>query len=456
VGTTSATLRTVCVPAALTALLALAACETPTVATPAIDAQAAPATAPPQLIGEPGAEGAPPPGAPPVARPDVDRLRIAILVPLSGRNAGLGRDMLDAAQMALFDAGTRDMALMPRDTRGTPDGAQAAARAAVDDGAELIIGPLLSPSVAAAAPTARSRGVPLVAFTNDRAVAGNGVWPMGFVPQEQVRRVVAFARAQGVAEFAALAPTSPYGDAMVAALQEATVLSGAQLTRVAFYPPGDTEATTEVVKALADYDNRRTALMDQRELLEGRDDQVSQRALKRLERRDTLGEVTFQAVLLPTAGDELMQLAPLLPYYDIDPARVRFLGTWQWDVTGIGTEPALMGAWFAAPPRETRIDFEARFKALYGRLPNRLATLAYDAMALAAVIARQTDGETRRPRTTYDAATLTQPSGFLGVDGIFRLLPSGEVQRGLAILEIERDGFRTVDPAPKTFEAFGS
>ena len=215
----------------------------------------------------------------------------------------------------------------------------------------------------------------------------------------------------------------------------------------AAYQPGD-ESLPDVIRVFADYDERRQALLDQRTVLEARDDAISQQALERLKNRETLGEVPFEAVLLPAGSDEALQLAPLLAFYDVDPVRVRLLGTWLWDDVKLGNEPSMIGAWFAAPPPSARRDFEARFEDQYGRAPDRLATLAYDAVALAAILNANASGG-----DPYSIEALTAPNGFAGVDGIFRLLPSGEVQRGLAVLEIERGGFKEIDPAPASFEA---
>lgn len=377
-----------------------------------------------------------------------DQFRIAILLPLSGPDGALGRDMLDAAQLALFQLAGEDFVLLPRDTRGTSEGAAAAANSAIVSGAQLIIGPLFATSAAAAAPQARSRGINMITFSNTRAVAGDGVFVMGFVPQAQVNRLVEFAGAQGLRRFAVAAPSTEFGVEMVQELARATQRAGVALTQVAYYDE-DAGTLEQVVKDLAQFDVRRRALEEQRTMLKERGDSVSLAALRRLEGRDTIGDVDFDAILLPAAGDALMQVAPLLPYFDIDPARVRLLGTWQWEVEGIGAEPALIGAWFAAPPRQARADFVAQFTEAYGRKPARLATLAYDATALAAVMAQQSTGGRAQ---TFSSAALTSPNGFAGIDGIFRFLPSGEVERGFSILEIQRRGFRVVDPAPESFQ----
>jgi ABC-type branched-subunit amino acid transport system substrate-binding protein len=381
--------------------------------------------------------------APPAA---AGAVRIALLLPLSGPNAGLGQAMLEAAQMALFDFADDRFELLPHDTGGTPEGAQEAARLAVSDGASLVLGPLLASSVKAVAPIVKAANVPMISFSSDRTVAGDGVYVMGFLPRAEVARVVAFARRQGHARLAAIAPDNAYGATVVQALQQAAQDNGAKVTRVRLYDP-QTSDFTELVKDLASYDQRRQALLLQRKELEGRDDEISRRALQRLERLQTLGELPFDALLIAEGGKKLQAIAALLPFYDVDPNRVRMLGTGQWDEPGLGAEPALVGGWFAAPPPEARADFERQFEQAYERPPPRLATLAYDATALAAVLAKGEGGP------DFGAKALTKPSGYYGRDGIFRFLADGIAERGLAVLQVRPKGAQVVGPPPEAFQA---
>jgi hypothetical protein len=296
-------------------------------------------------------------------------------------------------------------------------------------------------------------GIPVIAFSNNREIVGDGVYSMGFFPEDQVRRIVDFSFNQGMTRFSALAPDDLYGTRMVAALSETAAGAGREVTDVAYYQD-ETQALIDTVKLLGRYDERHQALLDQRRELEARDDEISKRALRRLEDLETLGEVEFEALLLPAGGEEVLRIAPLLAFYDIDPTQIKLLGTWLWDDPALRTEPSLAGAWFAAPPAATRNLFVERFKQLYERAPDRRATLAYDATALTIVLAQRAARANETSSNMFTAAALTSPGGFTGMDGIFRLRPSGMVERGLALYEIQRGGALEIDPAPKTFEEF--
>lgn len=438
----------------LAAALTIVGCESkvgtspaPVQVPPAPSPQVAvPAPAPAEPVQLPPPSEAQPPNvevAPESATPAA--VRIAVLLPLSGPNAAIGRALLDAAQLAAFELGDDHFTLLPRDTGGTPQGAAAAADAAIAEGARLIVGPLFAAEVPAAAARARPAGISVLCLSNDLGVAAPGVFVLGIPPRVQIARIVAFARSRGLSRYAALLPNNGYGAAVEGALREAAARVGGQLSAIERYDPNTTDASP-VVRRLAAYETRRAALQQQRRQLETSEDDVSKQALRRLEGLETLGEVGFDSVILPDFGDRLLAIAPLLPYYDIDPARIRLLGTTLWDDPRVAREPALAGSWFAAPPPEARDAFNKRYRQLYRREPPRLATLAYDAVAMAAVLARAETGPDFSPEA------IANPVGFAGMDGVFRLLPDGSIERNLAVLEVRRNGFRTISPAADSFE----
>lgn len=394
---------------------------------------------PPQVTAPPPA--APPPVAEPV-KPKDDKVRVGLLLPLSGANAALGQSMLDAAQMALFDLGDDKFTLLPRDTQGSPGIAATTAQSLIEEGAGIILGPLFGAEAAAVKPVAAQAGTPVLSFSSDWNVAGGGVWTLGFQPQEQVRRVVGLSAARGLLRFGVVAPSTPYGDAAVRSLQEAVEQAGGTVTKVERYTAGATNLT-ELVKRLSDFDQRQAALGAERSRLTALGDPESLAALRRLSNADTFGPLPFDAVLIAEGGQTLRELAALFPFFDIDPGPVRMLGTGLWDEAGLGREAALVGGWFAAPAPEGRDAFEARFQQAFGYRPHRLATLAYDATALAAVLTRNGG--------SFAIPSLTSPNGFAGAEGIFRLLPGGTAERGLAVMEVTRTGTTPVDPAPQSF-----
>jgi branched-chain amino acid transport system substrate-binding protein len=345
--------------------------------------------------------------------PDVNHIKVALLLPLSGEQAALGESLLQASQLALFEAPDSNLELLVRDTGDSSFGAAQAAQEAINEGAQLILGPVFGNAVKEVAPVAQSAGVNVVSFSTDRSVAQPGVYVMGILPSLQVQRVVGYAGRQGLHRIAALLPQSPYGQTVREALQSAAQGSGGQVVHVDFYDPRALDASTAV----------------------GQTGQFISSG----------GAV--DALLVPETSERLHGITGQFGSFGIDPTRVRLLGSTLWaDDPALGSDPTLVGAWYAAPNPGPWNDFRNRFRAAYGTDPPRLVTIAYDATLLAILLAGGANGP------DFNATTLTDPAGFSGVDGIFRFEGNGSVERGLAIMEVH-DGFVDVrEPAPTSFD----
>lgn len=398
----------------------------PAPAPPSAAAKGAPAPAPAVAVpAEPQVASLPP--APPSSMPAPARtihqgeVRAALLLPLSGPQAAIGQALSNAAQLAMFEIADARFSLIPLDTKGTAEGAAQAAQAAMAQGATIVLGPVFSFEVKAAAPVARDQVVPLLAYTTDRSVAGSGVYAMGFLPGPQVARVMAHAREQGLRRIGVLARSDDYGRAVADAAKEAAALQGLELVAVDYYDPAASDFT-QVVKRFA--------------------------ARKGVTSKGVPGSA-YDAILLPDDGVRLRNIASLLSYYMSEGgAEVpRLLGTLLWDDPKLAQEPALVGGWYPAPPAAGHLAFEQRYAKAFGALPPRLsglAGIAYDSTALAAALARNGMGD-------YGSAVLQNPNGFAGVDGIFRLGANGVAERGLIVKEIAPTGAREVGPAPSAF-----
>jgi ABC-type branched-subunit amino acid transport system substrate-binding protein len=341
-------------------------------------------------------------------------VRIGVLLPFtngSPATRALANSMLKAAQLALFDAKNPDIMLITADEGGTATTAEAGARSLLAQGAEVIIGPLFSASAAAVAPIAHDRDVPVISFSTDRKVAGNGVYLLSYQPANEVARVVAYAAGQGHKTLSALVPDTVYGERVGKDFEEDVAADGAKVGAVKKFAP-----TPDSIDMLA------------KEAVAGKPD----------------------AVMIAAGGDTLKNAAPGLAADGIDNTQIKMLGTGLWYDSTLNGVPALQGAWFAAPQPGSDASFNDKYKTTFGVLPSPLSTLAYDAVSLVALLASGT------PYHRFTDAALTDPNGFSGISGIFRFNPDGTSERGLAILSISADGFTTIDPAPTTFQKQGS
>ncbi len=342
---------------------------------------------------------------------------VALLVPLSGPSAPLGAALFNAAQLALFEMADNSFNLLPFDSKGSAEGAAAAVQQALSQHADIIIGPLFSVEAKAAAPLARQAGVSMLSFTTDRTVVGGGVYALGFLPGQQALRVADYARSVNRPRLAILAPSTDYGRIVVDYLSNNAPALGISISGLQYYDPNATTDIGLTIRHLVKSDPRRP------------------------------NDVGFDALILPDEGQHLRNVAAQLPQQGIDPAQIKLLGTMLWEDSRAGNEPALAGGWYAAPPEASHTDFDNRYTKAFGGKPPRLASLAYDATALAAVLAR-------RPPRDFSPAALNNPLGFAGVDGLFRLRPDGTAERGYAIREVQPNGpDKEIAPAPAAFQA---
>lgn len=392
---------------------------------------------PPEPLAAAPAEPALPPG--PVS--------VAILLPLSGTNAGLGQDLLDAATLALFDIGSDDILLLPKDTgEESPGAVRAAAEQALAEGARIILGPVFAGSVSAVAAVAEPAGVPVIGFSSDRRVARPGVWLLGHSPEQQIGRVVTYAAAHGIERIGLIAPDDAQGAAMAQVVRTAATERGVAMAEPAFIDPAAIDVSAALREA-SDAQTRPTQLALQMQSLAGRGDDQALLARERLAALDAAGARGYQALVIAEQGERLRMIAGLLPYFGLQPPTVRLLGTALWSDPAWLADPALRGAWFAAPAPERRATFFTRFRQTFGRPALPIAPIAYDAVALAAALALAPGG------ADFGPDRLTAASGFSGVDGIFRFLPDGGTERGLAVYEVADGEALLVEGAPQTFEA---
>jgi len=407
---------------------------------PAQPAVQAPLAQPPVTQAAPDQQATPVPQL--VPPPHAGAVRVALLAPFSGPAAAVGQSLSNAAQLALFDVADKSLWFLPVDTKGTAEGAAAAAQIAVSQGADIVLGPLFSSEVKAATPIIRERGISMVAFTTDRGAVGQDVYALGFLPQQQVSRITNFLVSKGKSHFAILARNDDYGRAVVAALKDAVDRlppGAAQIVQIGYYDP-QAKDLDQQVKSFVHFDQRKAKLEAQRKRAEAKGDITT---LRSLEGQEAVAP-DFDTLFLPDEGTRLRNLASFLPVFGVDIKQVQLVGTMLWSESHPNAENALIGGWYPAAPDDRWPDFDSRYGKSFGGKPPRIASLAYDAMALAAVLGK------RQPMD-FSPQTLTQSTGFAGIDGIFRLRTDGTAERGLAVMEVDAAGAHVVDAAPQRF-----
>jgi branched-chain amino acid transport system substrate-binding protein len=348
----------------------------------------------------------------PVSRPisnalpqDVERHRVALLVPLTGPNAGVGKSLANATQLAILDTKSDVVRITTYDTAS---GAANAASQAIADGNTLILGPLLAEDARAVAPIARRARVPVLSFSNDTSVAGNGTYLLGYSPAQSIERVVDYAKASGVTQFAGLIPTGLYGERASTAMLRAVEEGGGKVLAMESFDSRPGSMTSAITK---------------------------------------LGRVPYQAILIAGSGGSAVAAVPVIRRSPSGKT-ARILGTELWNTdSGIGANAMLSGAWFASVPDNYYRQYATKYRTRFGAAPFRMSTLGYDAVLLTIRIARDW-----RPGDAFPEARLTEREGFSGLDGAFRFGRDGVAERALEVQEVRGGTTVTVSTAPPNFK----
>ncbi len=336
-------------------------------------------------------------------------VKVALVLPLtqaSGSTSVVGVSLRNAAELALTEAGGNDLTLIVKDDHSTADGARIAAQEAVAEGADLIIGPLFGPSVREVGRVAHGADKSVIAFSTDSSTGGHGVYLLSFLVESYVDRIVDFAASKGKKSMAALIPENDYGRVAEAAFQQAAARNNIRVMTIEHYQPQTLAAATQKIAALGDQ---------------------------------------IDALFIPEQADAMPSVSQALIAAGLSGKKLQILGTGLWNDARVLKLPALQGAWFSAPENGGYNAFAARYQTKYGVEPTRIATLSYDAVSLAAALAH-TQGSQR-----YSDNVLTNRSGFNGADGVFRFLPDGANERGLAVLQIDNGNATPISPAPHSF-----
>jgi ABC-type branched-subunit amino acid transport system substrate-binding protein len=345
----------------------------------------------------------------PLSAVGTGQVKVGLILPLSAAgNAGVAaQSMKNAAEMALAEFQNPNIQLLIKDDGGSPQGAQQGTQQALDEGVEIILGPLFALSVPATAQLARARGISVIAFSTDSSVAGRGVYLLSFLPESDVNRIIEYAASTGKRSFAAMVPDNAYGNVVEAAFKQAVARRGGRVVAFEKYGADRSNAARNVANLLGQAD----------------------------------------ALFLADDGDSVVGVADALTAAGAKLKNIQLLGTGLWDNPRVFASPNLQGGLYAAPDPSGFRSFSTRYRAKYGAEPVRTATLAYDAVALVAALARTQGGQRFAPEV------LTNASGFAGIDGLFRFRPDGANERGLAVMRVGPTGGQPVAGSPKSFGA---
>lgn len=333
-----------------------------------------------------------------------DSLNVGVLLPLSGKASNIGQGLQNAMFMALDDLKSNKIILKFYDTKGTEAGATLAAEKAIEAGAKLILGPLMSEEVQAVAKVALAEDVPVVSFTTSPQVLQKGVYSISVLNAEQIDRIISYAKTKNRTRFALLLPDNNSGLNILKSAMMTALANNVSIVKVGFYNP-DSVDFSSIVKELS----------------------------------SSSGDI--DAVLIADGGNRLKSMASMFAYNDILYPDVLFLGTAAWDNTNLSKETMLYHSFYPMVSKKYGEYFTNKYKNTFGEQPKTVYSFAYDSVLLASVLKEKCHND-------LDTCIISK-NGFNGVNGYFRILPTGQSYHGLDIWEVTKDGPKMVSLAGK-------
>jgi ABC-type branched-subunit amino acid transport system substrate-binding protein len=374
------------------------------------------------------------------------KIKVAVLMPLSGKHKDLGEAMLNSVILSLFENDKdNNIELIIFDSKGNSSDSLKAIREIAKQNVKVVIGPIFSTSVRAVSKVAKNNNITVLSFSNNQKLAGNpSIFLMGFLPEQQIERMVSYAISKSKNNFAILAPNNQYGVKFSSILKETVKRKDGNFITSNLYLSSNEDLEKTVQKMLDSYIVSPRILEERKQLnMENKDENAPY-----LQEGD---KIYANVILVPESGSSLYKSVSLIKKYNITERNIQIIGSSNWDDISTLNNPDLIGGWFTAPDPDKFRSFERRYYQIYNKFPPRISSIGYDAALSVINTINESEGEIK----TFNVETLinypSRKNGFEGIDGLFRFLPNGIVQRNFSILEVENGKFDVIDSPSSIF-----
>tara|TARA_B100001123_G_scaffold446737_1_gene602063 strand:+ start:2053 stop:3402 length:1350 start_codon:yes stop_codon:yes gene_type:complete len=348
------------------------------------------------------------------------KLKIGVLLPLTGKYSYIGQSFLDTMQMVVFDNKNIDSELIIKDTKANPSLAKKATKELVEQDVNVILGPFFSSTLNSSLNIAKYKNIPLISFSSDRKEKEQGVYLMGFEPEEQIKKITEYTVKKKYIRYAALLPNSKYGKRSLKTYRSVLNKNNLSLSKVELYDPNFKNFEKNIQNLVGLDKNPKIEI----------DEETGENPIEDF-------DPGFDVLLLVESGNKLKETTALLTYYGVDFNKIKLIGTGEWYVDNIGSEPGLIGAWFVAPSPKLWKNFKKKFYKFYNYEPVRLSSLAHDSLTTVFSIVNKNDNIYELNYNDFQNSY-----GFSGIDGNFKFLSNGTVERKLSVLEIKQNSFK--------------
>ena len=362
-------------------------------------------------------------------------VKIGLMLPLSGEHYRIGRSLLNAAQMALEKINGNNLIVYIADT-GDDRQLLENLYLLINKEIDVLIGPVFTDKIIKIKDILIENEIITISLSNNSELIENRFHAFGLTLEDEINELLVYSLARNFKRYAVVTPDNNYGRRVKKYIEKFKSINNQLKFKFIIY---DEESPDfyEVSKLISDFENRKIKLEYEIELLKKVDSIENLEKLKELEKLDTYGELDFEAILLLTQNfNELSNLSSILPYYDVDPKKIQYMGNSLWSKDQALKEPGLENGYFTARNIDSRKIFETAYAQIFKDKPHSLATYTYDLIGLISKI--------QSINNNFEIQLLYSDKGFIGTDGWFRIHENGKVSRKPNIYKINNQKFKII------------
>ena len=363
-------------------------------------------------------------------------LNIGLLLPLSGKYYQIGKSLLNSAQLALDRTGNDRVIFHVVDTGNNEELLQNLYNI-ISKELDIVVGPVFSENIIKVSQMLKDNNITTITLSNNSDMQTNKFFVSGITLEDEITELFDYSYNNGLKRFAVIIPDSQYGKKVKKKIEEIKSSNDFLEIEYAFYQPSQPNYY-EVTKKISNYEKRKLELDDKIKILKSLNSKEAEDELKILEKRDTLGNPNFEAIAILTQNfNELSNFSTILPYYDVDPNEIQYIGNSVWYKEQAIKEPGLQNGYFTSLNIDTKKNFDEDYFYFFNKKPHPLASLSYDMIGLICKLHLE--------NKNFKSDMLLTQAGFIGVNGLFKFEKNGKVSRKPKIYRIKKHGFKLIN-----------
>jgi len=383
-----------------------------------------------KTIEDPIPEPIPEPTSESIAESKTKVLRVGIMLPLTGKHYQIGNSLLNASQLALNKTQNKNIKFFVRDT-GDENNITKNFYGLLNEEIDIILGPIFSKNILKIQPLAKDEKIQIITFSNNTQVAKKNLYIFGLTLEDEIRSILEYSTKSENKKLAAILPDNDYGKRIKNEITKFHNNHPSELVKTIMYNPSNPDFY-EISKNISAYEQRKINLGLKIKELEALNTEASKKEVRRLKNLDTFGDLPFDSLFIGVENfKQLSMISSILPYYDVDPKKIQYLGNSVWNKDSIIKEPGLNNSLFTSLDHESTSNFKQEYVKIFNQKPHPIASLAYDAVGLAISLSVN-----KKP---INASSLTSKKGFIGVSGKFKFLLNGNIKRSPSIYKVKNE-----------------